>query len=447
MLTVGYLGALMIRRLSAVFACTALLYCNPLGALAADTPTAVGSADVTASAVFNQGQTDRREWESWLTEQSGDRLSGASFWAAHRSLANPTDCAEAGRANDLWIGGCKNARERLTNSDRLRHSSPEYRLGWNSVSTSSAALTVASPSSIGSDDDDSSTNSETGASSNAVAPATQPVESPSAVTSDPLVPSTTSDATEIANVAAPATPSPQNDSKTATAVASVLRRLGSVAFLLLILRGVLGIITGGRNRAEEQLATLLLPEEAIIGLAIQARIYALFTRRGLVAVTTGRLIYIDRSIFGGYQMFGMRWQDIKDVKMRVGIFYSAIDIRYSSNLSDTAINEANFRLFSASGLVTEPAQAIYRECQAQEQSWREKRRVRAIEEMRAKAGGVQIANTINPLGFQTPPDARDPSLIADNFTLKLTQARDMKSQGLITDSEYEAIKARVVQSI
>ena len=146
-------------------------------------------------------------------------------------------------------------------------------------------------------------------------------------------------------------------------------------------------------------------------------------------------------------MFDMRWQDIKDAKLSVGMFSASVRLHYSANLSDTAMNEANMQSILASGLVIKPAQAVYRECQAQEQSWREKRRVRAIEEMRAKAGGVQIATGIYPPGFPTPPDSQQVAPAMNTLTHKLAQARDMKAQGLITDSEYEAIKARVVQSM
>ena len=43
------------------------------------------------------------------------------------------------------------------------------------------------------------------------------------------------------------------------------------------------------------------------------------------------------------------------------------------------------------GLRKHEAQQVYTICQAQEQSWREKRRVRDLDELRAQSGGIQSA--------------------------------------------------------
>lgn len=202
----------------------------------------------------------------------------------------------------------------------------------------------------------------------------------------------------------------------------------------------------GKSNAEEQLQTLLLPGEDVTALTTQHRIFALLSRRNLAAATTGRFIFLRRHLLGGFNMYDVRWQDIKDAKISVGIISASVRLSHSANLSDTAMNEANTQAILASGLLIAPAQAVYRECQAQEQSWREKRRVRSIEEMRAKAGGVQIATGIYP-GHSPSMNAPGSSPLMDSLTHKLAQARDLKDQGLITDSEYEAIKARVVQSL
>ncbi|WP_238326357.1 SHOCT domain-containing protein [Burkholderia pseudomallei] len=78
------------------------------------------------------------------------------------------------------------------------------------------------------------------------------------------------------------------------------------------------------------------------------------------------------------------------------------------------------------------AQAIYRICQAQEQAWREKRRQRELEEMRAKSGGFQ-----GSFGDSAATTSESP-------TERLQKAKAMLDQGLISDSEYETIKAKVI---
>lgn len=113
-------GASMINHLRVVLTCAALFFGSAAGARAGDSINSSAAPDdaaVPASAPFAQGQTDRRAWESWLAEQTGDNFAGASFWAAHRSLKNPPDCGEAGGGNEAWIDGCNSARAKLTNSD------------------------------------------------------------------------------------------------------------------------------------------------------------------------------------------------------------------------------------------------------------------------------------------------------------------------------------------
>ena len=87
------------------------------------------------------------------------------------------------------------------------------------------------------------------------------------------------------------------------------------------------------------------------------------------------------------------------------------------------------------GLRKEQASALYRHAQAEEQSWREKLRVRQIEEMRARSGGVHIGSTSAAASAGTPVSSR------------LAQAKQMLTDGLISDSEYEAIKAKIVSEI
>jgi len=77
-------------------------------------------------------------------------------------------------------------------------------------------------------------------------------------------------------------------------------------------------------------------------------------------------------------------------------------------------------------------------CQAHEQSWREKRRIRELEELRARAGGVQIS------GAQTGSTG-DAS--GEDSVQRLQRAKQMLDAKLISDSEYEAIKARIINNV
>ncbi|MBK5187669.1 MAG: PH domain-containing protein, partial [Gemmatimonadaceae bacterium] len=78
--------------------------------------------------------------------------------------------------------------------------------------------------------------------------------------------------------------------------------------------------------AVQHLTALLVPGETLVAYAVQRRLFALVHRRMLVAATSGRLIRIERGIFGGYSPVDMRWQDIESAHLRVGIFGADLTI-------------------------------------------------------------------------------------------------------------------------
>lgn len=205
---------------------------------------------------------------------------------------------------------------------------------------------------------------------------------------------------------------------------------------------------GGSGPGWDQLQTLLIPGEVVTAHGQEHRLYALLHRRCVAAATTGRFILLRRPLLGGYVPFDVRWQDLKDARLTVGMFSATLTLSYAANLSDTSGGEGEIRVLQVSGLCRDAAQALYRQCQAEGQAWREKRRVRSIEEMRAQAGGVQIATGVYPqAGAERAIEAQGASGGADDPAERLGRAKRMLSQGLITDSEYEAIKAKIVGSL
>jgi hypothetical protein len=201
--------------------------------------------------------------------------------------------------------------------------------------------------------------------------------------------------------------------------------------------------------ASQQLQSLLVSGETVVASALQHRFYALLHRRHVAAATTGRFIFMTRRLLGGYDPIAIRWQDLKDVGINVGVFSASVVISYSADLSDTAGDEGRFQTLRASGLRKETAQALYRECQTQEQSWREKRRVRSMEEMRARSGATQIATGIYPQGSfaDRPTDLVGGPSSHETPAQRLARAKEMLTEQLISDAEYEAIKAKIVGSL
>jgi hypothetical protein len=194
------------------------------------------------------------------------------------------------------------------------------------------------------------------------------------------------------------------------------------------------------RKALSDLQSMLVPGETLLCFALQRRLFALTHRRALVAATSGRLIGMRRGLIAGFTPLDVRWQDIKSASIKAGIF--------GSDLTITALTQPDLasggavRQIQFTGLRKHDAQAVYRVCQAQEQAWREKRRLRELDELRAKSGGFQAASP-RDVSFGS-----DSSTIAKgSVTDRLEHARQMLDKGLITDSEYETVKARIISEI
>jgi len=204
--------------------------------------------------------------------------------------------------------------------------------------------------------------------------------------------------------------------------------------------------TAGRDEdyrvrdALDQLRALLVPGESIGAYAVQRRLFALSHRRIIVCATSGRFISLSRGLFGGYTPHDVRWQDLDDATITAGIFGATLSITTLAD-PDLATRGAAGRTMRIEGLRKDQAQQVYTICQAQEQSWREKRRVRDLDELRAQSGGVNIGS-----GALTGAAAAVAGAGGDP-TERLRKAKQMLDDGLITDAEYETIKARVVDGL
>src|SRR3989441_11998511 len=192
--------------------------------------------------------------------------------------------------------------------------------------------------------------------------------------------------------------------------------------------------SGRLSAALASLRGLLVQGESLEAYAVQRRLFALGHRRLIVGATTGRLILLQRGLIGGFVPQDIRWQDQRDARLTVGVFGADLLVSAVQG-GDLAVAPQGTRLLAITGLRKSQAAAVYRICQAQDQAWREKRRVREIEELRARSGGVQIVGgaAASLLGGASG-DAMH----------RLEQARQMLAAKLISDSEYEAVKAKIL---
>ncbi len=196
----------------------------------------------------------------------------------------------------------------------------------------------------------------------------------------------------------------------------------------------------GLERPLEYLRSVLIPTETLEAWAVQRRLFALAHRRQLVAATSGRMIMISRNLLGGFDVSDIRWQDLEEVTLHVGVFGADLVIR-AGNATDLASQGASgSRRLEFLGLRKDQGQAVYRICQAQDQAWREKRRVRELEELRARSGGIQVSSGGTAMGSVGAGVGATQS----DAVRRLQEAKQMLDARLITDSEYEAIKAKIV---
>ena len=193
----------------------------------------------------------------------------------------------------------------------------------------------------------------------------------------------------------------------------------------------------GLQKPLADLRSVLIPGESVEAWAIQRRVFALMHRRVLVAATSGRLLIVSRPLLGGFGLASVRWQDLEEVTLRVGVFGADLGIRAGKATDLASLGTQGAQRVELHGLRKDQAQAVYRICQAQDQAWREKRRVRELEELRARSGGIQVMS-----GSALPSAGAS----GDDAVRRLAEAKRLLDARLITDAEYEAIKAKIVSS-
>jgi hypothetical protein len=192
----------------------------------------------------------------------------------------------------------------------------------------------------------------------------------------------------------------------------------------------------GARHALEHLNSVLTTSETLEAWAIQRRVYALKHRRLVVAATSGRFLALERGLFGGFSLTDIRWQDLKEVRIRVGIIGASLTLSAFAG-PDLASASAQTTTHVYDGLRKDQAEALYRIAQGHDQAWREKRRIRDLEEMRARAGGIQVGNRGGTAADSATGDA----------TQRLQHAKSMLDAGLLSDSEYEALKAKIINQV
>lgn len=185
---------------------------------------------------------------------------------------------------------------------------------------------------------------------------------------------------------------------------------------------------------------LLTEGEELQAFAIQRQYVYLLgrSRRQIVVGTPARLLIIRRRFIEGFDVFDVRWQDLEAAHIAEGIFGATLTISVRDTDHAMLVKDMHGAAsVSIPCLRKTQAQDIYRLCQAQERAWREKNRVREMEELRAKAGGIQIGG----------PASTEAVGGSSESAARLERASEMLKKGLITDSEYESVKAKILSTL
>jgi hypothetical protein len=180
-------------------------------------------------------------------------------------------------------------------------------------------------------------------------------------------------------------------------------------------------------RAIDKLNSTLMKQEKVIVSGIQKRVFALWSRRDLVAITNSRMIKISRSLFGGFSMLDYQWKDLHDARFSENI----IPNFFGAKVYFVGLKGVNIEI---DGLPSSIASAIYSHAQAQEQEWEEKNRIRALEDKRAMSGAsiVQVGNSNS-----------DQSTELDIFA-RLEQAKKLYESGVLSDVEFHELKSKII---
>jgi len=194
------------------------------------------------------------------------------------------------------------------------------------------------------------------------------------------------------------------------------------------------------KKANAKLLDYLIEGESIIVKGLDTRPFALFKRRQIFAVTNSRVIKLERGLLGGFDMLDYQWKDLKDAQISENVFPSIT----GSTLSFTfqANSEEPIEVYPE----IEVASKAYRHSQQEEQSWEEKRRIRDMEEKRAKSGGVFIGQASNPIqsnNSATSNQNKEHQSKVD-ITEELFKLKKLLDEGILSDVEFQEMKSKIL---
>ena len=170
--------------------------------------------------------------------------------------------------------------------------------------------------------------------------------------------------------------------------------------------------------------------EEVKYIAVQKKTLGVNFSPDCIALTNKRIILIRPKSFGlSLDFKDFSWMNVADVHMKEGVFAATITIKTTSGQSD-----------SMEDIPKAQARRLYRFAQEMEETKKEERRQRDLEDKRAIAGGGITINTPSHQPQATATPVEDPME-------KLTKLKSMLDMGILTQAEFDAKKADILSKM
>jgi len=184
------------------------------------------------------------------------------------------------------------------------------------------------------------------------------------------------------------------------------------------------------NKVYQKISEILTRNEEIAYIAVQKKPLNLNLSPDCIVLTTRRFIVYHPRVFGQVEFEDYIWRELKDAQIKEGIVGATF-----------TISTVRGEQFTIEHLPKAQARRLYSYAQEMEENVLEERRLRAMEETRAAAGGVMIQGmpqAPSPL-MQAPVAPARPDPVE-----QLSKLKQMLDAGLITAAEYEAKKSDIL---
>lgn len=194
------------------------------------------------------------------------------------------------------------------------------------------------------------------------------------------------------------------------------------------------------ERIAREASGILTEGERILAVAPQAAVNSPLKRDSAI-VTTRRLILFRPKLFGRMDLEDFLWQDVTDVGLSTKLLGATLSVTATRRDPGGAIHP---RTGVVDGLDKKAALRVYAEAQRLEQEWREKNRVRQMEEERARAGGVYLGGA-GSAGAPLAASSGGRSTLS--VEERLARLEELHGKGLLTDAEYESRKGQIIAEL